>query len=75
MHPLYFSSKNKKLIIKEIKGSKNNAEKLISRGFVPNTEIAIQREDGENLVILLNSSYFILSKELAFSIYVEEIKF
>lgn len=74
MYPLYFCKKNKKLIIKEVKGSKNNIEKCVSRGFIPGTEISIQREEGENLVVFLNSSYFILSKELAFFIFVEEVK-
>lgn len=72
MYPLYFSKKNKKLLIKEIKGSKTNIQKCISRGFIPGTEISILREEGENIVVFLNSSYFILNRELALFIYVEE---
>lgn len=72
MYPLYFSKKNKKMLIKEIKGSKDSIEKCVSRGFIPGAEISILREEGENMIVFLNSSYFILNKELALFIYVEE---
>lgn len=72
MHPLYLAKKQIPLVIKEIKGNEENKQKCIARGFFPGVEIIIQREQGENIIVKLKSSYFIIGKELAFFIFVQE---
>lgn len=72
MYSLYFAKKKVKLIIQEIKSSEANRQRIMDRGFVIGEEISVQREDNDNLIVEIKASYFIISKELAFSIFVTE---
>lgn len=72
MYPLYFAKKKIKLIIQDIKAGEANKQKMLDRGFIIGEEISIQREEGENLIIEIKNSYFILGKEFAFAIFVKE---
>lgn len=72
MYSLYFAREQIELVIKEIRGSDKNREQCISQGFCPGTEVVLQRVQGDNMLIRLHSSYFIIGKELARLIFVQE---
>lgn len=72
MYPLYFAKRKVSLLIKEVKIQEKNKKKYTELGFITGAKISVEREEGPNLVVRLGSSYFIIVKELSFSIFVEE---
>lgn len=72
MYPLYFAKEQIGLIIKEIRGSEKNRQQCVSQGLCPGCEIMLQKNQGENVIVKLHSSYFVVGKELARLIFVQE---
>lgn len=72
MYPLYFAREQIELIIKEIRGSDKNRQRCISQGLCPGVEIIVQRNQEENMIVRLHSSCFVIGKELARLIFVQE---
>lgn len=72
LYPLYFAKEQINLKILEIRGSEKLKKDCIAQGFCPGIEIMVQKRQGDNMIVRLQSSYFAIGKELSRIIFVQE---